>query len=252
MVLDPALYHAHQHRYQDDLPFWIAQTRNRVPVLELGCGTGRVALPLARHGRRVWGVDRDPGMLRLARNLLEGAPEAVQDRITLVQADMISWKADQRFGSAVSACNTLSTLSTQDRVRLYGNLVSLVEPSGRFVFSVPNPPKLTELAEEEGAVEEDTFLHPASGFPVIVSSRITREGDRIGWVWNYDVLHPDGKVTRQTGKSLHASASRMDYHRELRDAGWEIRDEYGDFDGTPYQGESPYLIIAAAPARRAG
>lgn len=250
--MDPVLYHAHHSRYQNDLPFWISQTQNRDPVLELGCGTGRVALPLARQGCRVWGLDHDPEMLRLARNLLAGEPEAVRERITLVEADMVSWNANLRFGSAVSACNTLSTLPSRSRHRLFENLIEFVEPAGRFAFSVPNPPRLAELAEEDGAVEEAAFRHPGSGLPVIVSSRITREGDRIGWVWIYDVLHPEGKVTRQTVKSLHTGASRKDYHQELRAAGWEIREEYGDFDGCAYQVDSPYLIMTAAPARSIG
>lgn len=246
--MDPELYHAHHSQFEEDLPFWISQTAGLDPVLDLGCGTGRVSLPLARAGHRVWGVDWDPAMLDQARKLLVEEPRTVRQRVTLVEADLGSWLPDRRFGAAVSACNTWSALPDQSRRVLLENLAAVLGAGAVLAFSVPNPVRLSELAEEEGPVEEDTFLHPESGFPVVVSSRITREGERIGWVWIYDILHPDGRVTRKTVKTLHSRAAREGYRRELTAAGWELTAEYGDFDGSVWQEDSPYLIITAAAA----
>ena len=60
----PLLYHAHHNRYKEDLPFWLElAARHGDPVLELGCGSGRVLLALAQDGYQVYGLDNDPGML---------------------------------------------------------------------------------------------------------------------------------------------------------------------------------------------
>ena len=61
----PTLYHAHHGQYQEDLPFWLKLANQQGgPVLELGCGTGRVLLPLARGGFQTVGLDNDLEMLR--------------------------------------------------------------------------------------------------------------------------------------------------------------------------------------------
>jgi SAM-dependent methyltransferase len=82
----PPLYHAHHNLYADDLPFWL-DLAGKVdgPVLELGCGTGRVLLPLAQAGRQVYGLDNDWEMLRFLANRLTPDLRSLAD---LIQADM--------------------------------------------------------------------------------------------------------------------------------------------------------------------
>src|SRR5678815_1962136 len=72
-----------------DVDFYVAEARTtRGDVLELGCGTGRVLLPVARLGKKIAGVDNSSKMLAVCRDRLEREPAEVRDRVTLVQADM--------------------------------------------------------------------------------------------------------------------------------------------------------------------
>src|ERR1043166_7620595 len=66
-------------------------------VLELACGTGRIALPLAEAGLDVTGVDRSDGMLTIARRKLAALPPKVRDRLTLVNQDMSELNLGRRF-----------------------------------------------------------------------------------------------------------------------------------------------------------
>ncbi len=67
------------------------------PILELGCGTGRVSLPLARAGFEVTGIEISRAMLDHARRKLEGEPPEVRARVALVQGDMASCRLRRRF-----------------------------------------------------------------------------------------------------------------------------------------------------------
>lgn len=68
------------------------------PILELACGTGRIALPLAKAGLHVTGVDRSEAMLTIARRKLAALPALVQERLTLVNQDMSALNLGRRFG----------------------------------------------------------------------------------------------------------------------------------------------------------
>ena len=69
--MDPALYHAHHSRHLEDLPFWHWLAMNYPgPILELGCGTGRVLLSLVKSGQLLVGLDRDHAMLAFLQEQL--------------------------------------------------------------------------------------------------------------------------------------------------------------------------------------
>jgi len=72
------------------------------PILELACGTGRIALPLAKAGLHVTSVDRSEAMLTIARRKLASLPASVQERLTLVNQDMSALNLGRR--SASSSC----------------------------------------------------------------------------------------------------------------------------------------------------
>jgi ubiquinone/menaquinone biosynthesis C-methylase UbiE len=67
-------------------------------VLELACGTGRIALALAETGLEITGVDISEGMLNVARRKAAARPAAVQQRVTLIQQDMSELNLGRRFG----------------------------------------------------------------------------------------------------------------------------------------------------------
>src|SRR5713226_4481605 len=73
----------------DDLPFWINLARRTGgPVLEVGCGTGRVVIPLAESGAHVVGIDVSAAMLAIARDKVSAA--GVDGRVELIRADALS------------------------------------------------------------------------------------------------------------------------------------------------------------------
>ena len=83
---------------KDDIPFYLEYAA-KYPgdILELACGTGRVALVLAQNGHQVYGIDLSGSMLEQFRSKLAGQPKAVQDRIWLGQYDMANFQLNKEF-----------------------------------------------------------------------------------------------------------------------------------------------------------
>src|ERR1700680_251816 len=77
------------HRGRPDVAFFVDEAKKAgSPVLEVGCGAGRVLIPTARAGLQIMGIDLSPHMLAVCRQRLREESRAVQERVWLVQADM--------------------------------------------------------------------------------------------------------------------------------------------------------------------
>ena len=240
----PALYHAQHSQYKEDLPFWsgLARSPSR-RVLELGCGTGRVLIPLADEGHSVVGLDLDPGMLQFLHDKI---PIQLKDRVLLFQADMAHFRLAERFQTILVPCNTLSTLSVKDRQATLVNIRRHLCDDGIFAASVPNPRVLSTLPRHGETEIDEIFFHPLSGNPVQVSNSWVKSSQSCTFNWHYDELFSDGTVQRLTVHSQHSLAPAEIYIEELRQAGLEVTDLFGDFDRSAYTADSPYLLLKAA------
>jgi SAM-dependent methyltransferase len=104
------------------------------PVLELGIGTGRVAVPLARRGLRVHGIDLSEAMVKKLKEKPEGAV------IDVTIGDFATANVAGKFTLAYLVCNTIMNLTTQDlQVACFRNVARHLEPEGCFVIEVGLP-----------------------------------------------------------------------------------------------------------------
>jgi SAM-dependent methyltransferase len=244
--LFPLYYHAQHQNYLEDLPFWLGLAAAQgSPVLELGCGSGRVLLPLARSGCRVVGIDNVAGMLALIETQI---PSEARVRISLLLADITRIPLAGRFNLIVMPCNTLSTLTRQAQADVLRGVRSLLAPRGMFAVSLPNPELLQRLPRRAEPEIEDAFPHPLTGEPVQVSSGWKMTSGELAVTWHYDHLLPDGGVERLTSQLRHRLDSVQDYLQAFRAAGLNVQHLYGDFDSSTYQPDSESLIILARPA----
>jgi SAM-dependent methyltransferase len=104
-------------------------------ALELGIGTGRIALPLSERGVRVWGIDLSPAMVAQ----LQAKPGAAAIEVTV--GDFATTVVDGTFRLAYLVYNTIQNLTTQDQqVACFVNAAGHLEPGGCFVVEVMVPP----------------------------------------------------------------------------------------------------------------
>ncbi len=241
----PELLHAHHSAYRDDLPFWLdLAARMGDPVLELGCGSGRVLVPLARAGSRVTGIDRQLSILEYLNSNLDAS---LKPFISLFAADIGNFNLAAGFPLVILPCNTFSTLDAQKRKACLRCIWKALLPGGVFAVSIPNPELLMRLPARSEAMLEDEFLHPASGNPMQVSSSWQRTKTTFTVTWMYDHLIPDGKVERQVVKNVQWLTSLESYKEDFHNTGFEVTEIFGDFDCSLYRDDSPQLIFIARP-----
>ncbi len=234
------LYHLHHKDYLEDIPFWIKLAQQYgSPILELGCGTGRVTLPLFRQGYEITGVDRDPDMLKILVDETK-----TSEKINFVQEDFTKLKINNKFPLIFMPCNTYSTLSKENRQITLKMVNHHIEQGGAFSFSLPNPTLLKALPAKSELELEELIIDPNNGDAIQVSSEWENNGKQVMVYWHYDRLLSDGQVIRSTTETIHFLNSISQYSTELESMGYSLR-TYGDFDHSPYNEESDYMIMVA-------
>ena len=238
------LYDAHHARYKDDISFWLGLAEAQGgPVLELGCGSGRVLIPLAEAGFDVFGLDLDIASLALLKSRLTGP---LSKRAAVFQGDMAAFCLEERFALVMLPCNTLSTLSREVLGVMLENVGRQMAPGGRFVASMPNPVLFEKMMKEGETELEDAFTHPVTGNPVQVSSSWQRSSGIFTVSWHYDQLLPDGLVRRTTVQAGHNPWLVAEYMEAFRSANLSLEAAYGDFDRRPYRASSKHLILVVS------
>ncbi|OGO32347.1 MAG: hypothetical protein A2136_07135 [Chloroflexi bacterium RBG_16_54_11] len=241
----PQLYHAHHNRHQEDLPFWLElAAQNGDPVLELGCGTGRVLVPLAQAGYRTIGLAYDLTMLKYLKS---NTGFQLQPAPFLLAGDISRFSLSARFPLIILPCNTFSTLDDVHRRACLGCIRTHLPEGGIFALSVPNPAILMHLPARAGGELEDEFIHPQTGNPVQVSSTWRRLKSVVKVTWIYDHLFPDGTVDRLSVVVEHRLISMKNYVDDFEYCGLNVTELFGDFDRSAYKPDSPHLIILATP-----
>lgn len=137
----PRYYDHAFRRHTQDLAFYTELAREaRGPVLELGAGTGRVTLALARAGVSVVGLDQSPKMLEQARARIAREPAAVRERIALRRGDLRSARLRKRFALVLAPFNLFMHLySRHDLERGLATVRAHLAPRGRFAMDVLVP-----------------------------------------------------------------------------------------------------------------
>ena len=243
--LFPLLYHTQYTQHSEDLQFWLDLSESQgSPILELGCGTGRVLLNLSNAGYQVYGLDRQASMLAV---LQSECPAHLKPLIHLVQSDMTAFKLDKAFPLVICPCNTLSTLSSQQRLSALECIKLHLHTNGLFVAALPNPFALRSLPAHSHPEIEEFFAHPLSGHPVQVSTSWERKRRQLVVDWYYDHLFPDGRVDQLVIQIKHTLATTKTILSEFQLSGLRIIETYGDFKGSHYSKDSPHLILLARP-----
>lgn len=239
----PCLYHAHHSRHMQDLPFWLGLAElQRGPLLELGCGSGRILIPLAEAGYRVTGIEIDPGMLQvlranLAANLLP--------KVELIEADFTDFQVKEKYPLVILPCNTYSTLDAAHRRALLACVASCLSTGGVFAAGLPNPALLRQMPSYGDPEVEEVFPHPLDGRAVQVSSSWRRTATGVTIAWDYQHEFPDGQPRVIHREVRHQMVNVQTYLSELHRAGFSAVELIGDFDGSSYHRQSDQLILAA-------
>ena len=240
------------YRQRPDIDFYVDLARDsKGPVLEVGCGTGRVLLPIARAGVEITGLDLSSGMLEICRRKLADEPRAVQERVTLHEGDMRDFDLVRAFALATTPFRAFQHLeTTEEQLSCLAAIHRHLLPGGRLVLDLFNPslPFLTEEARlEEWGDEPDLLM--ADGRKVRRRMRIARR-DWFNQIQDseiiYYVTHPDGREERLVHSFPMRYIFRYEAEHLLARAGFEVEALHADFDKSPYGSKYPGELIFVA------
>jgi SAM-dependent methyltransferase len=205
------------------------------PILELGCGTGRVSVPLASWGFDVVGLDRSPAMLARAEAKRAGLEPNARDRLRFVEGDMASSVVEGGFGLVFAAGRVFMFLLTPDaQLAALRSIRGQLRPGGLVAIDLFDPRYDLLVGHDADAAEDrGTYTNPETGRPVRVTV-LTRRVDRIAQVleerWQFEELDELGHAGRSEIEELNL---RWTFRTEMRHlltlAGFEPVAEYSDF-----------------------
>jgi SAM-dependent methyltransferase len=244
--------HVELYRDRGDIRFFVDAAREaRGPVLELGCGTGRVLIPTARAGVEIVGLDRSPGMLGVCESKLREEPPDVRDRVELVHGDMGDFRLDRSFGLVTVPFRGFQHLTTvAEQVSSLGCIRDHLRPGGLLILDLFNP-WLELLVEHEDGTEfgeEPEFVTP-DGRRVVRRHRFL-SCDRFRQVncveMIHDVTHPDGTEEQFAVSFDFRYLFRFEAEHLLARCGFELEHVYSDFERSPYGSEYPGELVLVA------
>ncbi|MFL5930603.1 MAG: class I SAM-dependent methyltransferase [Gaiellaceae bacterium] len=224
------LYDPWSRSVVEDVGFYVEEAhRARPPVVELGVGTGRVAIPVAAAGIPVIGVDSSAGMLAVCRERAELA--GVTGTLDLRMGDVRRPPVDERVELVICPFRSLLHLEGEDdRRKALEAAFELLEPGGRLVFDVFAP------GADDIAQTHDRWLEREPG----IHERAVWDAERRRLVLS--VRGPDAETTMSL-----AWVSPEEWRALLVEAGFDIDAHYGWFDRSRYRGGEDSIWVVRRP-----
>lgn len=220
------------------------------PVLELGCGTGRLAAPLAQAGFAVTGVDNAPAMLARARHKVAALSPEARARVTLRQGDLMELAVNGRFALALLLNNTAMHFSPAQLTQLLRRVRPHLAEEGRLFIDVANPFPVGATPNDQFLTLEKSLIDPESGERVLqmASNRLDEEGQRLHITWIYDTSPAEGgPVQRLVVEADYHYLYPHQWQMIFDETGFETVEMAGDYDGAPFGEEAARLLFLLRP-----
>jgi SAM-dependent methyltransferase len=258
---DAELYdHEYRHR-RADVNFYRGLVANRMefakgPVLDLGCGSGRLLFPLVRDGQKVLGLDLSRAMLGRAAARARRLSAARRSQVALVQADLRRFSLAPRFTMAICAFHSIQHLYTNaDLLAFLRNVRAALLPGGWLAFDVLPPDQDWLYRDPHRRYARTRVRHPVTGQRFIYTTNHTYDPETrlLHMRLFYQPVKEDGAPSGEEilVRLCHRQLWPSDGKRLLKQAGFNVLGTFAGFDGRaldefPEDAED-HIYLASAP-----
>jgi ubiquinone/menaquinone biosynthesis C-methylase UbiE len=238
---------------QQDVAFYREAARNHgEPVLELGCGTGRITLSIAEAGHRITGLDLSERMLERAARHRAALRVEARERVHFTHGDMTRFELGEKFRLIIIPFRPFQhLLDIQQQIACLGCVQKHLAEGGRLIvdFFQTDARRMHDPAfHEEQLISE---YQMSDGRQVRLIEHVVafhRAQQRNDVEMIYDVTHPDGRRERLVFAFTVRYFFRYEVEHLLARCGFSVAAEYGNFDGSALHDDSPEMIFVAERA----
>ena len=237
-------------RNRGDVDFYVNSAKEfGEPVLELGCGSGRVTMAVAQAGFKITGLDLSRKMLaRAEQKLAQLSPETCS-RINLVQGDMTNFDLGERFRLAIIPFRPFQhLLDVKQQLDCLKCIHRHLDPAGRLAldFFQTDARRMhdPEFSKERVAAEYEM----SDGRAVVLTEQVTafhRAEQRNDVQMIYHVRHADGRKERLVMAFPFRYFFRYEVEHLLARCGFRVEETFGNFDRSELKDHSPEMIFVA-------
>lgn len=255
---DAALYDYEYRRRRADVTFYRELAKKRLGtsggrILELGAGSGRVTVPLARDGHQVVALDQSRPMLERLRARADKLASSAAARITPLEGELCTFTAPGTFPLVIAAFNVLEHLYTRGELdACLQRVAAHLAPGGAFAFDVQLPDLAWLIRDPVKRWAKTRFTDPTTGRAMFYSTN--HDYDPISQVVVIRLYYEpvDGRGPSKIVKLTQRKYFPAELEALIAHAGFRVVGRYGDFFWAPLDGaaESQVLVCERAKPRR--
>jgi SAM-dependent methyltransferase len=248
---DGRYYDQAYRRRRHDVRFYTGlATESGGPVLELGVGTARVALAIAKAGIDVVGVEPMSPMLEQAHQRLDRLPRAARDRVELRQGDLERLRLRRKFPLVIAPFNVWMHLYTREEIeRGFATVHHHLEAGGRFAFDVLLPDPVSMARDPSKRYRGGEVPHPRDGVRYRYSEYFSYDPLAQIETVVMDFEHPETKEQSFCTPLTQRQFFPAELEALLHYNGFDLESLTGDFDGEPITAASESQVLIARARR---
>lgn len=243
------LYDLFYDDFEEDLEMYRGfAERTGGPILEVGSGTGRVALALAAEGHTIVGLELAEALRAVAQHKADRAQ--LTDRVQFSAGDMRRFKLDQHFGLIIVPLNTfLHNLTLDDQLATLACCKKHLRPGGLLVLDCFNPDPAHAADDRRLIVQRSVIDRETGQTAVLLLSRATDWANQHQEITYFiDRTDRNGVVQRAMLQTSFRFIFRQEMRLLLKAGSFDLKDEYGSYDLDPVEAGSDKLIVVATAA----
>jgi SAM-dependent methyltransferase len=224
---------------KDNVPFFLHYGRAAGEILDIGAGTGRIAIPLAEAGVKVFCVEPSPAMRKVFQVKLSKKSD-LRNKITLVEGEARNFDLGRQFPAAYLSGTFDHFLDHDERLTSLLNIKKHLHVGGMLVFDTFIGMMRERPISPAGEVVEGSMTYRRS-VGIKLLSEMQLEVQLI-----YEVMENEILVERIEERSLAAAMDRERILALLEKIGFKVEEEFGNYQRDPFQAKDEILIIQAS------